>query len=161
MTETQRTTARVEPIEVPAEVRALTEIGPISYEDGFLVEPAPEAWRPAELAARAVLGEAPARLRAALLEGWSQLGLRLGAGVGRQILGWRLRRSDEEVAILASDSPLGIDAELAFARQQDVFVYATFVRLDGEEAEAAWAEIEPVHPPMVQRLLERAAASAD
>jgi hypothetical protein len=104
----------VDQIEVPASTRELTEVEPIDYEDAFLVDPAPAAWRPAEAAAQAVLGDAPAKLREALLAGWSSLGLRLGADGGRQVLGWRLRRADPEV--------------------------------------------EPVHPPMVRRPVERAAS---
>jgi hypothetical protein len=155
VTETRRTEVTVEQIEVPVSARGLTELEAADYEDAFLVEPAPG--RSAVEAAVAVIGDAPADLRQALLEGWSSLGLRLGAGVGRQVLGWRLRRGDEEVAVLAADSPLGIEAELVFARQGETLIYATFVRLEGERARAAWAEVEPFHPRMVRRLLERAA----
>jgi hypothetical protein len=160
VTETDKASARVEAIEVPAAVRELTAIEPIAYEDCFAVEPAPAAWRPAELAARAVLDEAPVKLRAALLQGWSSLGLRLDPESPDRILGWHLRRSNEDVAIVAADSPLGIAAELVFTRQGEEMIYATFVRLDGADARAAWAQIEPVHPPMVKRLLEGAAAAA-
>ena len=158
MTETGKAGVRVVRIAVPASARELTVVEAIDYEDAFRAEPGPAAGEPAVEAAEAVLGDAPANLRGALLGGWSSLGLRLGAGVGRQILGWRLRRADAEVAVLAADSPLGIAAELAFVRQGDALLYATFVRLDGEPARAAWAEVEPVHPPMVRRLLERAAS---
>lgn len=159
MTETEETAIRVEAIEVPAVVRGLTEIEPIGYEDAFRVTPAPEAWRPAEAAARAMLGEAPPKLRAALLAGWSGLGLRLEGSAGREILGWRLRRSDEEVAVFAADSPLGIAAELVFSRREDTLIYATLVHLGSGSARDAWAEIEPFHQPMVRRLLERAAGT--
>ena len=158
MTKLQRIEPKVERIEVPASLRELAELATIDYEDAFLVEPWPVPV-PAAEAARAVLADAPAELRAALLAGWSSLGLRLGAGVGPQILGWRLRRAEAGVAVLAADSPLGIEAELAFARDGEVLLYATLVRLDSEGARAAWAEVEPFHPPMVRRLLERAARS--
>jgi hypothetical protein len=158
VTERDNSNMTIEQIGVPASARELTEVEPIDYEDAFLVDPAPAAWRPAEAAAQAVLGDAPAKLREALLAGWSSLGLRLGPDGGRQVLGWQLRRADPEVAVLAADSPLGIEAELVFARQGHALLYATFVRLDGESARAAWSQVEPVHPPMVRRLLERAAS---
>jgi hypothetical protein len=157
VTEIEKTDVRVEPIAVPASLRELTELAAIDYEDAFLVEPGPAPGEAAAEAARAVLAGAPAELRAALLGGWSSLGLRLGAGVGAQILGWRLRRAEEEVAVLAADSPLGIEAELVFAHDRDALLYATLVRLEGEAARAAWAQVEPFHPPMVRGLLERAA----
>ena len=150
---------RVEAIAVPAAVRSLTAIAPIAYEDAFRVAPAPAAWRPPEAAARAMLGATPPRLRAALLAGWSGLGLRLDAGSGREVLGWRLRRSDQEVAVLAADSPRGVAAELVFSPCEEALIYATFVRLETASAREAWAEIERFHQPMVRRLLERAATA--
>ncbi|MBS1878476.1 MAG: hypothetical protein JST31_03080 [Actinobacteria bacterium] len=154
MTETAIATTRVERIEVPRSSRELTVLAAVDYEDAFLVAPAPAG--SAVAAAVATLAEAPAELRQLLLAGWSALGLRLGAGVGRQVLGWRLRRGEDEVAVLAAASPLGIEAELVFARGPEALTYATFVRLRGERAGAAWAEIAPHHPPMVERLLRRA-----
>lgn len=158
MTKLQRIEAKVEQIEVPASLRELAWLAAIDYEDAFRAAPQPAPGEPAAVAARAVLAHAPAELRAVLLAGWSSLGLRLGAGVGRQVLGWRLRRDEDQVAVLAADSPLGIEAELVFAREGDALLYATLVRLEGERARAAWAQVERFHPPMVRRLLERAAA---
>jgi len=151
----------VEQIEVPESARELTGLARIDYADAFRATPAPAAGRPPLEAARAVLAEAPANVRRALLAGWSLLGLRLdeGEGDGVRVLGWGLRWADDEVAVLASWSPLGIEAELIFEQTPGALLYATFVQLEGEEARAAWAGIEPVHPPMVQRLLERAAAA--
>jgi hypothetical protein len=149
----------VEQIEVPASARELSGLARIDYADAFRAEPAPAAGRPPLEAARAVLADAPAKVRRTLLEGWSSLELRLGDGAGMQVLGWSLRWADDEVAVLAAESPLGIEAELIFEQTPGALVYATFVQLDGEGARAAWAGIEPVHPPIVQRLLERAAAA--
>ncbi len=159
MTKTQRSGATVERIDVPQSARELTALTRVDYADAFRAEPGPAAGEPAIEAARTVLGDAPANLRQALLEGWSSLGLRLGAGVGVQVLGWHLRSADEEAAVLAASSPLGIEAELVFEQVPGALHFATFVRLEGEEAGAAWARIEAVHPPMVQRLLQRAVAA--
>ncbi len=147
----------VEQIPVPGQLRRLSELDRIDYEDAFLVAPAeprrsPEAW------AREVLASAPAEMRRALLAGWSSLGLRLDPEDERRVLGWQPRRSDREAAVLASDSPLGIAAELVFQLREGELLFATFVRLEGEEARAAWSRVEPVHPAVVRKLLERAAA---
>ncbi len=157
MTEVSRIAADVEQVAVAAELRELSQLPRVDYEDAFLVDPADPERSPADWA-RATIGDAPAGLRRALLTGWSSLGLRLGAGVGPQVLGWRLRRADQEAAVLAADSPLGIAAELVFRPLPGALLFATFVRLEGEGARAAWAEIEPFHPAMVRRLLEGAAS---
>ncbi|HEY2715916.1 MAG TPA: hypothetical protein VGI73_06820 [Solirubrobacterales bacterium] len=146
----------VEQIEVPESARELTGLERIDYADAFRAAPAPATGRPPLEAARAVLAGAPANVRRALLAGWSLLGLRLGEGNGVRVLGWGLRWADDEVAVLAAESPLGIEAELVFEQTPGALLCATFVQLESEEARAAWAGIEPVHPPMVQSLLERA-----
>jgi hypothetical protein len=159
MIETHAPQAAVAQIRVTDELRDLTTLQGADYEDAFRAAPAPAPGRPALDAARAVLADAPADQRRLLLSGWAALGLRLGADAGRPVLGWRLRWADEEVAVLAADSPLGIEAELVFLREGGALLFATFVRLGSERAAAAWAEVEPFHPPMVRRLLERAAAA--
>lgn len=156
MTEVGSFAVEVEQVAVAAQLRELTELRRVDYQDAFLVDPA-EPERSPENWARAVIGDAPTGLRRALLTGWDSLGLRLGAGVGPQVLGWRLRRADEEAAVLAADSPLGIAAELVFRPLPGALLFATFVTLEGDEARAAWEEIETVHPSMVRRLLEGAA----
>lgn len=145
-----------EPTPVPDELRALSRLDRIDHEDAFLVAGTPAGRPPIEWA-REVLAAAPPRTREALLAGWDSLGLRLDLADPEAILGWPVRRADEEVAILAADSPLGLAAELIFHADARSLRCVTLVSIRGDEAEAAWAAIEPNHLAIVPRLLEAAA----
>ena len=149
----------VQQMAVPGWARGLTALGSVDYEDAFVVE-APAAARGGAVDwARAVLEQAPARLRHEVRGAWSALGLRLEPpGSDDAVLGWHLRREESEVAILAASSPLGIGGELVFARRPEGYLYGTFVSLADEEARRTWARVEPAHPAVVRELLELAAA---
>jgi hypothetical protein len=151
--------ASVRQIAVPAAARALTALDPADYEDAFVVVSPPAATRSAVDWAQAVLEEAPERQRREVRGAWAALGLQLApAGSRDAVLGWHLRRAEGEVAVLAASSPLGIRGELVFASRPDGLLYATFVRLAGDDARRAWARVRPAHPPVVRELLERAAS---
>ena len=47
--------------------------------------------------------------------------------------------------------------ELLFKRERDALLFATFVQHDNPVARAVWAGVEPVHVPIVRRVLEHAA----
>jgi hypothetical protein len=73
------------------------------------------------------------------------------------VLGWEVRRSTPEFALLGAGSRIGMPAELLFKRQPDTLLFATFVRQETPIARAVWARVEPVHRPIVRRILEQAA----
>lgn len=159
MTATQQarpTTCAVSQISVPQDARAITTLARIDYEDAFAV--AAGAEHTAEEWIRAVLTEAPARVRRRLWLGWVALGLRLGApwSSGR-VLGWKVKRRDATVVLLAADSWLGLRGELLFRSDPDGLLFATFLQLTNPAARALWAAITPHHQRVVRSLLTHAA----
>lgn len=149
---------RVRQVTLPAEARALSTMSRIDYDDAFLAEAGPVQDRTGEQWARAVLEGAPLKTRNALSRGWFALGLRLGPVESDQrVLGWEVRRSTPDTALLGADGRLGLAGELLFARQQDgTLLFATFVRLDDPTARALWAGISARHREIVAGLLEQA-----
>src|ERR1700748_749220 len=100
-------------VSLPADARALSTLPRIDYEDAFLVSGAvdrtPQQW------VRAVIDDAPARVRARLFMGWLSLGLRLGVPwSSRRVLGWRVARNEPGWLLLAANSWLGLRGELLF-----------------------------------------------
>jgi Protein of unknown function (DUF2867) len=148
----------VRQVEVPSVARALCTLAHVDYEDAFLVEIGPVQTRTAEQWARAILEDAPAVTRSALLRGWSTLGLQLGpTGSDGFVLGWEVRRSTPDFVLLgASGSRLGLSAELLVKRDGEWLLFDTFVQKENCLARAAWAGVEPVHGPVVRQLLQQA-----
>lgn len=143
----------VSQIEPPPQARALSTFPRIDYADAFRADVAarersPEQW------ARTVLEDAPAAMRSTLQSGWAAIGLKLGqAPAEESILGWEIRRSTPEFALLGAESRIGMPGELLFMRDREALLFATFVQQDNVIARAVWAGVEPVHVPFVRRLL--------
>jgi hypothetical protein len=157
----QTTMDRVRQIAVPADARALSTLAQIDYEDAFLVDTAAARERTAEQWARAVLEDAPLARRTTLLSGWSAIGLKVGgAQCGRSVLGWPIRRSAPDHVLLAAESRIGMPGQLLFQRRGDKLLFATFVQQGNQVARAVWAGVEPVHVPIVRRILEEASRRA-
>jgi|SRR5580658_7937628 hypothetical protein len=147
----------VRQVTVPTAARAHSTLARIDYDDAFLVETGQAQDRTAEQWARAVLEGAPQRTRNSLSKGWAALGLRLDATQpDRSVLGWEVRRSTPDLALLGASGRLGISGELLFSRQQDALLFATFVRLGNPIARGLWAPIAPRHVQIVRNLLEQA-----
>jgi hypothetical protein len=147
----------VRQVTLPPAARALSPLSRVDYEDAFLVETGPAPDRTAEQWARAILEGAPESTRNALSRGWSALGLRLGsAQPDRCVLGWEVRRSTPDLALLGAPGRLGLSGELLFERRPHALLFATFVQLDNGIARALWARIAPRHRQVVQDLLEQA-----
>ena len=147
----------VRQVSVPPAARKLSTLSHVDYEDSFLVEIGSPQDRTAEQWARAILEDAPIVMRSALLSGWSALGLRLGSPRShRFVLGWEVRRSTPDFALLGARSRLGLPAELLVKRRQKTLLFATFVQQENHIARALWAGVEPVHRPVVRHVLERA-----
>ena len=147
----------VRQVAVPEGARALSTLTRIDYEDTFLLETRSAPDRTGEQWARVMLEDAPAVVRSALLSGWSALGLRLGwPRSDRYVLGWEVRRSAPDFALLGAGGRLGLQAELLFKPRERTLLFATFVQQKSRLARAIWAGIEPVHGPIVRYMLEQA-----
>lgn len=146
-------------IELPAAARALTTLSRVDYEDAFLLELGSTPWQRSEEGARAMLEGAPARVRRELQLGWTALGLKLDrSGSEPTVLGWELRHSSAEFALLGADSWIGMPAELLFKLERERLLVATFVEQQNPVARAIWAAIGPKHRRVVPKLLRRAPA---
>lgn len=154
----QRPEPTVRQVELPAAARALSTLPRIDYEDAFRVDIDPAAGWTAEQWARAVLEGAPGSVQERLRRGWFTLGLRLaGPGTAGTVLGWQLRRSTPDHALLGARSRLGMPAELLFRPDQDTLLFATLVQHRNGVARAIWARVAARHVQVVPRLLQRAA----
>ncbi len=148
---------RVRQVGLPPGTRALSTLSRVDYQDAFVLGTGPAQDRTAEQWARVLLEEAPASTRNSLSRGWSRLGLRLGsAPPDRSVLGWEIRRSTPDVALLGACGHLGLSGELLFARRPHALLYATFVQLENPVARGLWAAVAPRHRQVVRDLLEQA-----
>ena len=154
---TSSSPGRVRQVAVPPAARALSTLSRVDYEDACIVETGPAHDRTGEQWARAFLEDAPIIVRGALLSGWSVLGLKLGSPRSdRFVLGWEVRRSTPEFALLDAGSRLGLPAELLLKPQEQTLLFATFVQQDNRIARAVWAGVAPMHRPVVLYVLEQA-----
>ena len=150
---------RVRQVTLPPYTRALSTFARVDYQDAFVVATDPVQDRTAEEWARVLLEDAPASTRSSLSRGWSRLGLRLGsAPPDRSVLGWEIRRSTPDVALLGAEGRLGLSGELLFERLPRTLLCATFVHLEDSVARGLWAVIEARHRQVVRDLLEQASA---
>jgi hypothetical protein len=153
---------RVRQVAVPPAARRLSTLFHVDYEDAFLVETGPAQCRTAEQWARAILEDAPRLMRSAFPWAWGALGLQHGSTRSdRLVLGWEVRRSTTDIALLGAGSRLGLPAELLFKRQQHTLLVATFVQQENPIARAVWAGVAPVHRQVVRYALEQASYSEE
>jgi hypothetical protein len=151
---TPDTTQGVRQIAVPPAARALSTLSRIDYADAFVLETGPGEVRTPEEWARVVLEGAPLTVRTKLLMGWSALGLKLAYGhSARSVLGWGVRVSEPEFALLGADSRIGMRGELLFKPEPDCLLFATFVEQNNPAARAVWAATEPTHVAVVLDIL--------
>jgi hypothetical protein len=144
----------VRQVTVPKNARALSTLPHVDYEDAFIVGTGPAQDRTAEQWARAILEGAPIAIRQPLQAGWRSLGLQLGSSRSDGfVLGWEVRRSTPEVALLGARSRLGLHAELLFKRRKQTLLYATFVQQENLLGRAVWAGVDLVHRPVVRHVL--------
>jgi hypothetical protein len=149
--------ARVRQVAVPPAARAHSTLAHVDYADAFVVDLGAAQSRTAEEWARAIVEGAPPGVQRQLRRGWTALGLKLGpTRSDRYVLGWEVRRNRPDHVLLGAGSRIGMPAELLFERRQRSLLFATFVQHDNPIARAVWAATEPVHVPVVRRLLEQA-----
>jgi hypothetical protein len=142
-------------------VHAFSTLAHVDYADTFLVEVGdverctPEQW------ARTILEDAPASVRHTLRSGWTAIGLKLDCAAGADsVLGWEVRRTTREYALLGAPSRVGMPGELLFKPERSELLFATLVQFDNAAARGVWAGVEAVHIPIVQSLLEHASRRA-
>jgi hypothetical protein len=141
----------------PPSVRALSTLARVDYDDAAFLEIGPHDSRTAERWARAILEDAPPVTRRALRRGWFALGLKLGSARSeRLVLGWEVRRSSPDFALLGASGRLGLQGEVLCKREQETLLVVTFVQLDNVLARAVWARVAPGHRHTVRHLLEQA-----
>jgi hypothetical protein len=154
--------ATVRRVAVSPEARMLSTLPHIDYADAFMLTTGAVEQRTGEQWARAVLEDAPVLLRRQLLSGWFALGLKLDpARSDRVVLGWELRHSGPDFALLGAGSRLGMPAELLFWPERDTLLLATFVQHRNPAVRAMWAGIAPTHRQIVPRLLARGAHGSE
>ena len=163
MTATRQTggaTARaVNQISLPDDARTLTTLSRIDYEDAFAF--AADVERTAEEWLRAVIDDAPLRVRRRLWLGWIALGLRLGPPWSSdRVLGWPVKHSEPSYVLLGADSWLGLRGQLLCRSEPDGVLFATFLQLTNPVARALWAAITPHHQHVVRSLLTHAVIRA-
>jgi hypothetical protein len=146
-------------ITVPSGARECSTLAHVDYEDAFLVEGVAVPGWTGEQWSRAVLEGAPESTRRGLVRGWRVLGLRLGPiPSDDRVLGWEVRRSSPELALLGSHGRFGLSGELLFEAKENALLFATFVQLDNLAALAFWRCIAGHHRDIVRHLLRQAAA---
>ena len=126
---------------LPADVRRHVTLVSTDHADAFrLPDTVTHAW-PARRWAEHVLAWAPLTSRAQLLGGWLGLGLRLDPRRSDRVLGWPVHTESTDHVLLATRSPLGISAQLLFARHGSDWWFGTLLQLDRRVARAAWSVI--------------------
>jgi hypothetical protein len=147
----------VRQVAVPPAARFQSTLSRIDYADAFVVDTGPTRDWTGEQWARAILQDAPIAVRSRLLAGWSAIGLKISRGrSSRTVLGWEVRASTAEFALLGARSRVGMPGELLFQPERGSLLFCTFVQLDNPVAHALWAAIEATHVRVVHDLLERA-----
>jgi hypothetical protein len=148
---------RVRQVALPPAARALSTLPHVDYDDAFLVETGPAQERTGEQWARAILEDAPSAMRSALRWAWAALGLQLGSTASDEfVLGWEVRRSTPDFALLGAGSRVGLPAELLVGRRQQTLLFATLVQQENDIARTVWAGIAPGHRRVVRYVLEQA-----
>jgi hypothetical protein len=151
----------VHAIELPEFARRVSTLSRIDYADCFVLDAGPDVKLTGEQWAREMLDGAPERLRSSLRRGWSALGLRLGSVRSPEhVLGWAVRQSNDEYALLGATSRIGMPAELLFIGRPDGLLFATLVGHHNHLARAVWNGITPLHERVVRGALERAGRAA-
>jgi hypothetical protein len=148
-------------VALPPDALALTTLSRADYTDAFLLETGQAQDRTGEEWARAILEDAPAATRRTLRRGWFALGVRLGSTEDqRRVLGWEVRRSSPDFALLAASSVIGMEAEVLCKREQQGLLVATLMRLNNPVARAVWAAVAPRHRKVLRHLIREVSRRA-
>ena len=145
-------------IDIPPEAHALTTLSRVDYTDAFILETARVAAMTGEQWARTILEDAPEATRRMLRRGWFMLGVRLGSTDDDSlVLGWTVRRSFSDHALLAARSLFGLEAEVLFKREPNGLLAATLMKFNNPIARAFWARFSFRHRRVLRHLLRHVA----
>ena len=148
--------SEVREVALPRSARQLTTLRRVDYTDAFLLSTPRAGERTGEEWARAMLEDAPAATRRALRRGWFALGVRLGSVEdSRRVLGWAVRQSSPDHAVLAANSLIGMEAEVLVKREPGALLVATIMKLNNPIARAIWTAFSPQHRKVVRGLLRQ------
>ena len=151
----------VRQVELPPEARALTALSRVDYTDCFILETDRVRERTGEEWARALLEEAPATTKDTLRRGWRALRVRLGSiEDDRLVLGWLVRSSSPDFALLAVRSAFGLEAELLVKREREGVLAATLMKFNNPLIRGFWAGFSFQHRRVVRHLLVHAGRRA-
>ena len=149
----------VRQVDLPAADAVLATLSRVDYTDAFRADVSSLWPRSGEAWAREMIEGAPPAVRKGLRQGWKALGLKLAPdGAEGCILGWRIRHSDADYALLGVDSRIGMPAELLFKPDGGSLLFATIVGQGNPLARVVWAAIGPRHRRIVPRMLATAIA---
>jgi hypothetical protein len=156
-----RPSGEVREVALPPEALALSTLSRLDYTDSFRIELPRTGKLSGEEWARAILEDAPPATRTMLRRGWFALGVRLGSPDDeRLVLGWPVRRSSSEFALLGTSSRIGMEAEVLLKRERDALLVATLMQLKNPIARAVWMWFSPQHRRVVRHLLREAGRRA-
>lgn len=151
----------VREIELPPEARELTALSRVDYTDCFILETDRVRDRTSEEWARALLEEPPVATRDMLRRGWRALGVRLGSTADeRLVLGWLVRSSSPDFALLAVRSVLGMEAEVLVKRERDGVLTGTLMKFNNPLIRGFWAGFSFQHRRVLRHLLVQAGRRA-
>ena len=149
-------------IDLPSQARALTALSRVDYTDCFILESARVRDRTGEEWARALLEEAPSGTRNALRRGWRALGVRLGSTADdRLVLGWLVRSSSPDFALLGAKSVFGMEAEVLIKREPNGVLAATLMKFNNPLVRMFWTGFSFQHRRVLRHLLVRAGRTAN
>jgi hypothetical protein len=152
---------QVREVALPPAALALSTLARVDYTDAFILETGRVRDRTGEEWARAILEDAPAATRTMLRRGWFALGVRLGSTEDEQlILGWPVRRSSADYALLAARSLIGMEAEVLVQREPNGLLAATLIKLNNPIVRLFWAGFSPQHRRVLRHLLRQAGRRA-
>jgi hypothetical protein len=145
-------------VEVPADALSLSTLPRVDYRDGFRLELPGGPALSGEEWAREMLEGARPETRRSLRRGWPLLGLKMAPhGAEGAILGWRIRHSGPDHALLGADSRIGMPAELLLRPEPGGLFFATMIQQRNPFAHVLWAPVGRPHRRIVPALIRHAA----
>ena len=147
----------VRQIPTPPEARALGSLSRIDYSDAFIAETDRAQDLTAEQWMRRILEASPNRFRLLAPAAWFSLGLKHGLPWSDEtLLGWRIRRKEDDWILVGAESRVGSPAELLLRRETDSIHFSTLAQIGNPVMRGVWAAIERPHQRIVAQLLGRA-----
>jgi hypothetical protein len=151
--------SRVRAVPVASGLIELAGLDHVDYSDAFEtrtpVRQTPEQW--GRLTVDCVQPALPRLIRAV----HTTLGFRLAPGdAPGQVLGWTIRRSDDDVFVLATGGGIGT-ARIVMETPPGRVVFSTLIRFDSRASRPVWIGVKPLHRRVARYLLGHVADVAE